>query len=58
MSPPLLQIRVPSVLENVHAFGTQVPALRPSVKGAAARLAALGPDGPPLTAGLRPAAWQ
>jgi hypothetical protein len=46
------------VLENVHAFGTQAAALRPSVKGAAARLAALGPDGPPLTAGLHPAGCQ
>ena len=32
-----------------------VAALRPAVKGAAPRLAALGPVGPPLTAGLRSA---
>ena len=45
-------------LEDVHAIGTRVATLRPSVKGAAARLAVLGPDGPPLTAGLRSAGWQ
>ena len=35
-----------------------VAPLRSPVKGAAARLASLGPVGPPLTAGLRFARWQ
>ncbi len=42
----------------MHAFETQVASLRPPVKGTAARLAALGPDGLPLTAGHRSAGEQ
>ncbi len=41
-------------LDDVHAIETQVAALRPPAKGTAARLAALGPDGLPLTAGHAP----
>ena len=37
---------------------TPVAPLRPPLKGAAARLAALGPAGLPLTAELRFAGWQ
>ena len=47
------QVRGRSTLD-----ATPVAPLRPPLKGAAARLAALGPAGLPLTAELRFASWQ
>jgi hypothetical protein len=43
---------------TARAGGTFVAALRSAVKGAAARLATLGPGGPPWTALLRFARWR
>jgi len=46
---------IAAVAAAVGAAPARVASLRRTVKGAAARLAALGPDGPPLTAQLRAA---